>query len=158
MNTYPIDEDDEGNITVDFSSQNRAHQNIKHRSQLTEYGAIDLATGFPTSQIWVTRDGRRIAVPNMSDDHLINVIAFLRRRAPQLKRKYGVALLLKQLTITTSHLFASMSDDTQNDIRHEMSGDFAIIQSLSNDDFLREHVPIFSHLLQEAYKRKLPTN
>lgn len=151
--------DEGGDAFVDFSGDAKARKIFKTRSQLTEYADIDLASGFPAKQIWTTKDGRRIAIPNMSDQHLNNTIAFLRQNASIYRTN-----LVKQLA---SHL-AELSligmlfenapfhgDPAFDDAYDHLKEKGHEIFTLSDEEILRKYVPQYPFLYQEAYKRKI---
>ena len=85
--------DDLGYVTVDFSGTARFGRATKNHSGLTEYDDVDLASGYPAHLVWTTKDGRRIAIPNMSNDHLLNTLALLTRGQRDLSNPYYIPLL-----------------------------------------------------------------
>lgn len=151
--------DEGGDAFVDFSGDAKARKIFKTRSQLTEYADIDLASGFPAKQIWTTKDGRRIAIPNMSDSHLNNTIAFLRRNASKYRTN-----LVKQLAAHLAELSlvgmlfenAPFHGDEEFDAAYEqIKARGHAIFNMSDEEILRKYVPQYSFLYQEAYKRKI---
>lgn len=145
--------DEKGELIVDLGSSNRASRAMKDRKALTEYANVDLASGFPKDQIWTTRDGRRIAVPNMSDSHLINTIQFLRRRAAGYKRKVALQFIMHASFLAM--MFDHVPDRVMDEITEDNAKKVDELSKLDDDEFLSRIFKIFKVLLQEAYKRKL---
>lgn len=144
---------DNGDPVVDFSGDSRARRTFKDRAQMSEYGDMDLASGFPSSLIWTTKDGRRIAIPNMTDDHLLNTIAFIRRRAEQYKRQVAVQFLMR--VTGTMMMFDHLPEDVIDSYSEKASVKLKELQDMDPEAFLRTIFPIYSLLYQEAYKRKI---
>lgn len=156
MSDPTVEEDPDGSIRVDFSGQSRAKAAMdKVRNKvLTEYSNIDLASGFPRDQIWVTQDKRRIAVPNMSDSHLQNTIQWLRKRAGQYKRQIAVRASL-QYTMQLQMFDWDWPEDVAEDKANHYKEQLDNFMKQPDDDFLRDYCPQFKYMLQEAYKRKI---
>lgn len=152
---------DKGHLVVDFSRPKHSKKD-KERVRYTEYDNIDLASGYPKDQIWVTKDGRRIAIPNMSDSHLLNTIALLRRHEERAKmrqlcdqllgiQKHRFVWDMFELAEHEEEVFAQAIADRHKvllDLKEELF-------NMPEDAYLREHVPQFKYMLREAYKRKL---
>lgn len=97
----------------------------------------------PTKTIWVTRDGQRIPVKDMTDSHLINTIRLLRGNA--LPFKIGE---LKPL----SHYIANDPPDGAYDAAM-MEIDQLV--EMDDDEYLSARIPTFDAMLAEAKRRKL---
>lgn len=145
--------EENGEPIVDMSGEQRGHKQLQNRSKQTSYSNIDLSSGYPKNQIWTTKDGRRIPVPLMGDEHLLNTIAFLRRRVQQYKNKMAVQFIMN--VTATIMMFDHIPDRVIEDYSDETMREIDKLRSLADDDFLRRVFPIFSILLQEAYKRKI---
>jgi hypothetical protein len=90
----------------------------------------------PTATTWVTRDGQRIPVSDMSDAHLVNTIRYLRRTA-------SLALM--------DHLNKCIDSGTRSiweDVPEEAFDE-------AEDISLKASVPTFRAMLAEAEKRGL---
>lgn len=142
-----------GKLVVDFSGQKRTQKALEGRSNLTEYANVDLASGYPANMIWTTKDGRRIALPNMSDSHLINTIFFIRRRTRQYRMQIATKILLNTLTAAT--LFDFVPNDVLDELSESSMMEIDKLKALPDEDFLRQAFPIYSKMLEEAYRRKL---
>lgn len=96
----------------------------------------------PTATVWVPRDGQRIPVRDMGDQHLINTIRMLRRKAP-----FMMMNELRQMDryIRDAPDGAAMGCESEAD---------ALI-NLSDDEYLSRTLPTFPALLAEAEKRGL---
>lgn len=147
--------DEKGELIVDLGSQNRSSRGFKDRKGYTEYGDVDLASGYPKNMIWTTKDGRRIAIPNMSDSHLLNTIAFIRRRGEIYKKQVAVQMLTRSvfhIQMFDENMFGS---EELEEWYNELSQEAQKVWDMPNDAFLRKYMPIFVKLLSEAYKRKI---
>lgn len=153
MSNDKVWEDDDGGVRVDFSGTRQTTRNIGNRSGLTEYADIDLASGYHKDLIWTTKDGRRIAIPNMSDSHLLNTIAFLRRRVMNFKRQIAIAAM-HQLSMTIN-MFDDVQDDWIDTAYDRFQRNAKELFDMHDEDFLVKYLPIYQKLYQEAYKRKI---
>ena len=150
--------DENGKFIVDLGAGERAARANAGRKRLSEYGDIDLASGFKAKEIWTTQDGRRIAIPNLTDDHLLNILAYLRRRVPDYKR-FIIAQFAKHSAqiVSVTNLFDT--DDRWNDqadkvLKHNLKEGKKVF-NMGEDEFLSKYVPKWGRLYQEAYKRKI---
>lgn len=108
--------------------------------------------------IWTTADGRKIAIPNMTDSHLLNTIAYIRRRVPEYKQQL-VDSLIHNYEINR-HLMYLFDMHDGEDMRfsmaqEEIAAEASRILRLSTDDFLREFAKRYFLMVQEAQKRKI---
>jgi len=148
--------DSQGNIVVDLSGAEKTAEMTKERKHRTTYGGIDLSSGFPAELIWITRDGRRIAIPNMTDSHLLNTLAFLRRNVLRYKRQIIRARLtnLAAIHMMMDNIWGTSSQDMQEEL-DKASNDSLKLMDMSDDEFLLKYVPKWNNLYKEAYERKL---
>lgn len=151
--------DPEDPLWVDFSGSSRAVKTFKGRAKYTEYDNVDLASGFPKEEIWTTKDGRRIAVPNMSDDHLLNTIAFLRRNVENY-RKALIAQITRRMSAISlvRWIFEPELSYAKENIRFELeslSAEGKRIFHMAPEVLLGNFVPQYKYMLREAYKRKI---
>lgn len=145
-----IYQDGKGQYIVNLGE--RKSKAVQDRQKLAEYGDIDLASGFKKDLIWTTKDGRKIAIPNLQDSHLLNIIDFLRKRAEGKKRAIALTFLLRG-TIQIQHF--DLSDAAEEAAYEHLNVEMEKILRMSGDAFLRRIFPIFGKLLEEAYRRKL---
>lgn len=151
--------DEDGNPFVDFSGADRARKAMKDKAKLTEYADIDLASGFPTRMVWTTKDGRRIAIPNMTDNHILNTIAYLRRNASNYRSHLvaQLAMRLSELTLV-GMLFENAPFHSDPEFDHafkQLKAKGHKIFQMTDEEILRKYVPQYQNLYQEAYKRKV---
>jgi galactose-1-phosphate uridylyltransferase len=78
---------------VDFSAHTRSGGLMKHHSTRTEHEGMDLASGFPSHLIWTTSDGRRIAIPNLTDAHLVAILKALNKAQRDLSHPQYIQLI-----------------------------------------------------------------
>lgn len=97
----------------------------------------------PTATNWVTRDGQRIPVRKMSDSHLLNTIAYLRRVAE--------ARRVSELFSVGGYL-ASHPPDGAYDAASQAEVE---LEDMDTDDYLEATCPTFPAMVAEAEKRKL---
>lgn len=143
---------DNGQLIVSLKNQK------DRRSTYTEYADMDLASGYPAHLIWTTKDKRRIAIPNMSDQHLLNTVAYLRRRSEDY-RKMVIAQLAKGVAeaMIVTRVF-DVPDHLVDEYAYQidkLKGEAKEIFNMDPEALLRKVVPIYTHLLTEAYRRKL---
>ncbi len=104
------------------------------------------AMGYPSPMIWTTLDKRRIPIPEMEDSHLLNVIAYLRRRAP--------GVLASEQERWAREDFADMLYEIAKDGYVEPGDDAGSIP-VDYEKFLLDRSPQYPYLLAEATKRGL---
>jgi len=151
--------EEEDPFIVDFSLERKAQEKIRGRASQTEYDNVDLSSGYPKHMIWVTKDKRRIAIPNLEDSHLLNIIAYLRRREEDYKMMH-IAQLVKG--IVELNALAMMFDEIPYYEEKEIHRLVAQakeqgreIYNLPKEAWLRKYNRCYPHLLKECYKRKL---
>lgn len=129
---------------------------ISDRTKLSEYSGVDLASGFPKDQVWTTKDGRRIAIPNLTNSHLLNIIDFIRKRVKQYRMQIAVKYLAK--VTAASMLFDHLRDDELEEYSEDVMKEVKKLDKIPDEDFLHMVFPIYGKLYQEAYRRKLVQN
>ena len=96
-----------------------------------------------SKNVWVTREGQRVRVQDLSDSHLSNTIQFLRRRVTTFRINYA---------LRADQAIASLNGEQA---RYSIEDGAAYTLSLQDDDFLAEVIPTWASLLKEADRRKL---
>jgi hypothetical protein len=139
-------------------------QKVDDKTFRPEYPeGVDLASGYPDDQVWTTRDGRRFAVPNMSDKHLLNTIAFLRRREEEYKRTVIAQYAGRIVNMTVVGMMfenAPFHGDAEFDeacdrLREQGHEAAKKLFAMQTEEWLRENIPQYPYMLQEAYRRKI---
>jgi hypothetical protein len=147
-----------GDYIVDFSGSKRSANMIAPRADAI-YGNIDLASGYPDHLIWVTKDKRRIAIPNLSDDHLNNIICFIRKQTIPYKKKIATKITINGLTtmlsMSNAEAFTALTDEEDKVFTLAVSQGVSTILNMPDEDFLLKFFPIYNNLIQEATKRNL---
>lgn len=92
---------------------------------------------------WITKDGRRLRPKDFEDQHLLNTIAFLRRRAPIMQ--------LKEAVLLSRYLNSDPPDGACMAVEREL----AMLGEGSPEDYLHGACPVFPELLDEAESRGL---
>lgn len=113
------------------------------------YGALDQAALPDLGRAeWVTRDGRRIPIAQMSDGHLVNTIRMLRRNR--------LLYELREVAIF-SHGFRTLGGDGALDALDRESSDWINrTVEMTDDEYLSVTFPLtYPSLLAEARKRGL---
>lgn len=146
-------EEDDGSVRADFSGNAKTARTISNQAGLTEYANIDLASGYPKELIWTTKDGRKIAIPNMSDSHLLNTIAFLRRRVDNYKRQVAMNAL-HNLSVTIN-MFEDVAEDWIDEAYDRFKKNAKELFDMPDEPFLLKYLEHYQQLYQEAYKRKI---
>lgn len=146
-----IYQDDKGEFVVTLTDPKP--KVVMDRSKLSEYGDVDLASGYKSNEIWTTKDGRRIAIPNLTDPHLLNIIDFIKKRVKQ----YRMQLAVKFLTRATvaNMMFDHIPDWEMDEYHEDVRKQLKKFEKMPDEEFLRTIFPIYGKLYQEAYRRKL---
>ena len=91
---------------------------------------------------WITQDGRKIRICDMTDSHLVNTIRFLRGRAEVKRLAYSLHA-------------PPFNEDTMAGFQAEQALDQMAGQT--TDELAAEFWPIFDDLMTEAFRRNLQT-
>lgn len=92
---------------------------------------------------WTTKNGRVLKIRDMTDEHLLNTINYLRRRAPHAK----AAQVLMLMHAAVQHHGEGAADA----IDRELDG----AMEMHSEDALAEAVPAYAALCEEAEERGL---
>lgn len=108
-------------------------------------------TMFERTKIWVTKDGRRLGVRQLTDDHLVNVIQFLNevafdRRAATIKSLESCLDALRNCYRATP---CSGIADTGREVRRQIEN----FNMMTLDEWLTEYIPIYPSLCREVVRR-----
>lgn len=148
----------DGELLIDFndpSTEDKAEYSRQAKHQLAT-NDIDLGSGWPKELVWTTKDKRRIPIPQMADSHLLNTIAFLRRRVADVYKPKHIRALLRGAVRFSLHTHMFEFPANREKVVYEaITDEGKRIFQLSDDDYLREFLPQFQQMYQEAYKRKL---
>lgn len=163
--------DAEGNLIVDFSGSNESAAEFSKAARTANERQIDPATGYSKDMVWTTKDHRRIPIPHMQDSHLLNTIAFLRRRVEPVYKKMLIAKIIQGIISNNTKLNEfdwlfggndhwqnfgqSFFEDMVKDANASLKEQARQVYDMDADTFLRTYSPQFPNLYQEAYKRKL---
>ena len=95
---------------------------------------------------WQTKDGTVIPIKDLTDSHLLNIIAYLLRTAP----------VAHEIAIDSAFIFSSS-------LRGEMAqyyaeGDCHRLTRISDEEFIEETIEQWPYLLREAKRRQLQEN
>lgn len=123
-------------------------------SQNRKYGA--------TPRIWMTKDGVRIPVKKMSDEHLLRVIRKMRWWATRCKRWLMNATIHMVIYEFKEHLKFVKSvfgdfdeEDSIWDENANIVEEYSKLYNLSNEDFLKRFIPTWPELIKEGQRRGL---
>lgn len=97
----------------------------------------------PCTRIWKCKDGRKVRVCDMTDSHLLNTIAMLERNAS--------ALLAQEISAAYSCLSMLQGEMAT----YYCERDIDRLEETSPGEFLEATQPIYTHLCNEADRRKL---
>jgi hypothetical protein len=90
--------------------------------------------------IWITKDGRLIKISDMADDHLVNVIALLRRIVSKMRFDYDFSAY-SMLSICNGEM-------AQDALESELLCD----AQMSNEEWLECHTS-YGELMEEVVRR-----
>lgn len=100
--------------------------------------------------IWTCKDGRKIPVAKLEEEHLVNIVEMWRRSVDRYRQRYFATA---QQMEGDEHLLRLQSN---NDIEDDyLGGVEGMLVELETDDFLRLAFPIFNDLLWECISRGL---
>ena len=88
------------------------------------------------SMVWTTKEGRKMPIRKLEDQHLLNILAYLQRRAPLLKDRESLKLL-------------SLPEPNGDMAQLAFSQDIAYLAEQQSDDWLEEQ-PLYQELEKEA--------
>lgn len=91
--------------------------------------------------IWTTKDGQRIRICDMTDEHLLNAIRFFRRKGAAYKEA-SVAVGYRVLSSLQGEMATFFCEQ-----------DIARLEETSLEDFIISQIPQFEKLLAEAERR-----
>jgi len=94
-------------------------------------------------EYWTTKDGTKIKIQDLTNDHLINIIKFLRRYASK---------KLDEEIDTGYSVLASLGGEMAQFFCEQ---DLDRLESMTVDDYLSNSFPPYDALLEESFKRKL---
>lgn len=92
---------------------------------------------------WITKDGRRLKIKNMSNGHLLNTVAMLIRIAPRAHR-YTLCEAENMLSMVSGEM-AELALDQEVDQ----------IADMDEEEFLRYSVPCYETMVNEIDRRGL---
>ena len=92
---------------------------------------------------WQTKDGTVIPIKDLTDSHLVNIIAYLRRAAPAARE-----MAISDAFSTFASLHGEMA-------QYYAEGDCDLLTCMSDGEFIEETIEQWPYLLREAKKRKL---
>lgn len=137
-------------LIIDFSNPLK-NEKLRERVNTTTYNGMDLGSGYHPSMVWTTQDGKKIPIPHLTDQHLINIVNLFRRNVPTIK-----ALVVRELLLSLGQQFSDFPlNPTDFDIslvRSLSNSTINTLTKMSNDDLLGSD-PVFLNVLAEGLKR-----
>lgn len=124
-----------------------------HATPFTPPAPVKLQPGLPQPllEVWRTKDGREIPIAAMKDDHLLNTIIFMRRKAPEIK--------VLTRTVTTEALCVRLNHhpELQGEAAMEAleAETYKIDRTISYEESLAVYRPQYRALVAEAVRRDL---
>ncbi len=92
---------------------------------------------------WKTKDGKRIEVSKMDDEHLVNTIRMLYRGGRRIRSGMDNALCHAECALRGEMALQSVEDESNR------------ISRMSDDELVEEQHPIVLEMIIEAEKRSL---
>ena len=89
---------------------------------------------------WTTRDGRTISIRDMTDSHLRNTLAFLRRNVEQYRNSFALRAMA----------YAEYAPDEAADAAEQAA--YCVLDVMEDDEVL-QCVPAYPALVKEAQRR-----
>lgn len=96
----------------------------------------------PDATHWVTKDGERLTITEMDDDHLRNTIRMLRRKAD----------VMKLSEMWNMGMYMETAPDGAYDACESAMQQF---EDMTPDQYLTMKIPCFTEMLRQAVTRKL---
>lgn len=100
---------------------------------------------------WTTRDGRRLRVVDMDDNHLLNTVRWMRRH-PRTR-------MFCLLWAFRAARYAESAPDGESMAAESAASEFmdmALGARLAPDDVVTEAFPVFPHMVAELDRRAVP--
>lgn len=94
-------------------------------------------------KIWITKDNRVIPVREMTDEHIVNTLAYFRKRVGRFRRREEAAGLAALAFLQGEMAIASVESQLDS------------YESMTDDEFLSSVIPHWGNVLSEAHRRKL---
>jgi hypothetical protein len=101
----------------------------------------------PTPTTWKTKDGREILISDLTNDHLINIICFLRKRYDEL-----AFMIACKKSLQIAGYISSASDGAAMAAEQEMEMQFS---RFTKDAILCEEIPAFNFIFLEVLRRNI---
>lgn len=98
--------------------------------------------GVANPKIWTTKDGREIPIKEMTDGHLLNAIAYLRRKAGIVKAR--------ELAV-----YLCGPEPRGDGAMDAFDAEFQDAEEKSAEDHLAGAIPAYSEMITEAERRGL---
>jgi hypothetical protein len=137
-------------LVIDFSNPLKSEK-LRKRIDTTVFNGMDLGSGYHPSMVWTTQDGKKIPIPHLTDQHLINIVNLFRRNVPTIK-----ALAVRELLLSLGQQFSDFPlNPTDFDIslvRTLGNSEINTLTGMSDDDLLGSDA-VLLNVLAEGFKR-----